>query len=151
MDPRDPTRRAPSAIYPYPGNNSYLFAGAFWIGAIVGRDTLVSVGADGWGFVQEMYPDPYPKGDVIPGGKVIDLLRNCPNLFADLSAGSAYNALTRDASFGRDFVIEFHDRLLFARDDFTNRMQELLTDYNLPRNVYNNVMYKNSQNILNKR
>ncbi|RKX22334.1 MAG: hypothetical protein DRP51_02605 [Candidatus Zixiibacteriota bacterium] len=65
MDPRDPSRVAPSAIYPYPGNNSYLFAGAFWIGAIVGRDTLVSVGADGWSFIQEMYPDPYPKGEVI--------------------------------------------------------------------------------------
>ena len=65
MDPRDPGRVAPSAIYPYPGNNSYLFAGAFWIGAIVGRDTLVSVGADGWSYIQEMYPDPYPRGEVI--------------------------------------------------------------------------------------
>ncbi|MCP4704541.1 MAG: hypothetical protein GY865_08015, partial [candidate division Zixibacteria bacterium] len=64
MDPRDPNRRAPSAIYPYPGNNTYLFAGAFWVGAIVGRDTLVSVGADGWSFIQEMYPDPYPRGEV---------------------------------------------------------------------------------------
>ncbi len=65
MDPRDPNRIAPSAVYPYPGNNTYLFAGAFWIGAIVGRDTLVSVGADGWSFIQEMYPDPYPRGEVL--------------------------------------------------------------------------------------
>ena len=64
-DPRDPTRRAPSAIYPYPGSNSYLFAGAFWAGAVVGRDTLVSVGADGWYYTQEMWPDPYPEGDII--------------------------------------------------------------------------------------
>ena len=91
---------------------------------------------------------PYPKGDVIPGGKVIEMLRNCPNLYADLSAGSAYNALTRDASFGRDFIIEFQNRLLFARDDFTNRMQELLTDYNLPKNVLNNVLSQNAQKIL---
>ncbi len=45
-----------SAMYPYPGNVSYLFAGAFWIGSIVGRDTLVSMGADGWLQTREMWP-----------------------------------------------------------------------------------------------
>ena len=39
---------APSTIYPINSGVDYLFAGAFWIGAIIGRDTLVSVGADGW-------------------------------------------------------------------------------------------------------
>jgi hypothetical protein len=65
IDPRDPTRSAPSAVYPYPGNNNYLFSGLFWIGAVVGRDTLVSVASDGWFLVNEMWPDPYPKGEVI--------------------------------------------------------------------------------------
>ncbi len=66
-DVRDPVTGviAPSCVYPYPGNADYLFSGAFWIGAVVGRDTLVSVGADGWSYVQEMWPDPYPKGDII--------------------------------------------------------------------------------------
>ncbi len=91
---------------------------------------------------------PYPKGEVIPGGKVIDMLRNCPNLYADLSAGSAYNALPRDSAFGRDFVIEFQDRLLFARDDFNSRLHELLTDYNFTKNVYNKIMFINAQNLL---
>jgi hypothetical protein len=49
---------APSCQYPYPGKFDYLYAGAFWIGAIVGTDTLVSVGADGWAQVREMWPDP---------------------------------------------------------------------------------------------
>jgi hypothetical protein len=53
----------PSCEYPYPGRLDYLYAGAFWIGAVVGRDTLVSVGADGWLGTQEMAPDPSPKGD----------------------------------------------------------------------------------------
>jgi hypothetical protein len=56
---------APSCIYPYPGNNNYLFAGAFWVGAVVGNDTLVSIGMDGWQQVQEMWPDPYPKGAIV--------------------------------------------------------------------------------------
>ncbi|HDL02600.1 MAG TPA: hypothetical protein ENH25_00555 [candidate division Zixibacteria bacterium] len=55
---------APSGIYPYPGRLKYQFGGAFWIGAVVGRDTLVSVGADGWQHTREMYPDPYPRGDI---------------------------------------------------------------------------------------
>jgi len=55
----------PSCIYPYPGQNNYLFAGALWIGAIVGQDTLVSVGADGWTYVLEMWPAPYPEGSII--------------------------------------------------------------------------------------
>lgn len=66
-DIRDPVTGeiAPSCIYPYPGTADYLFTGAFWIGAVVGRDTLVSVGADGWAYVEEMWPDPYPEGDIV--------------------------------------------------------------------------------------
>lgn len=55
----------PSAIYPYPSNLMYLFAGCFWIGSVVGRDTLVSVGADGWQLTREMWPDAYPRGEII--------------------------------------------------------------------------------------
>ncbi len=47
---------APSCQYPYPSRLEYLFSGAFWIGAVVGRDTLVSVGADGWQGTREMWP-----------------------------------------------------------------------------------------------
>jgi hypothetical protein len=43
---------------------NYLFGGAFWIGAVVGRDTLVSVGADGWQQLYEMYPDEPPFGQM---------------------------------------------------------------------------------------
>ncbi len=58
---RDPVTGVPAAsgIYPYPGTDKLLFSGAFWIGAVVGRDTLVSVGADGWiPDVIEMWPPP---------------------------------------------------------------------------------------------
>ncbi|HKK22031.1 MAG TPA: hypothetical protein VJ983_11200, partial [candidate division Zixibacteria bacterium] len=52
----------PSLEYPKGSNIGYLFAGAFWIGAVVGRDTLVSVGADGWSYTQEFHPDAAPFG-----------------------------------------------------------------------------------------
>ena len=47
---------APSFEFPAGTGVNYLFQGALWIGAIVGEDTLVSVGADGWQWTHEMYP-----------------------------------------------------------------------------------------------
>jgi len=45
-----------SCIFPAYSNQEYLFQGALWLGAIVGRDTLCTVGADGWDQINEMYP-----------------------------------------------------------------------------------------------
>lgn len=47
LDPRT-GEPVPSCEFPINSNVEYLFGAAFWIGAIVGRDTLVSTGADGW-------------------------------------------------------------------------------------------------------
>jgi hypothetical protein len=55
-----------SCEYPKGSRTTYLFAGLFWIGAVVGRDTLVSTGGDGW--LQggnEFHPDVPPVGDMI--------------------------------------------------------------------------------------
>ncbi len=55
-----------SAEYPKGSNRSYLFGAAFWIGAVVGRDTLVSVGADGWAGCRdpEFVPETAPFGAI---------------------------------------------------------------------------------------
>ena len=58
----------------------------------------------------------YPVGPVTPGGAVPRLLRECPNAYADISAGSGYNALTRDPEFGYRFLEEFQDKLMFGTD-----------------------------------
>jgi len=55
----------PSCEYPKNSSVEYLFAASFWIGAVVGRDTLVSFGADGWNPGREMFPDESPFGDMI--------------------------------------------------------------------------------------
>ena len=41
----------------------------------------------------------YPKGRVAAGGRVVELMRRYGNLCGDLSAGSGYNALSRDPEF----------------------------------------------------
>ncbi|HUV31007.1 MAG TPA: hypothetical protein VMY05_07975 [Acidobacteriota bacterium] len=55
----------PSCEYPKGSNTRYLFGGAFWIGAIVGTDTLVSVGEDGWQYCAELHPDEAPFGEMV--------------------------------------------------------------------------------------
>jgi predicted TIM-barrel fold metal-dependent hydrolase len=57
----------------------------------------------------------YPKGKVSEG-RVVKLMRKYPNLYGDLSAGSGYNAVSRDPEFGYAFIEEFQDRLLFGTD-----------------------------------
>lgn len=55
-----------SCQYPKGDRVEYLFGAAFWIGAVVGRDTLVSTGADGWSSNgNEMFPDVPPFGKII--------------------------------------------------------------------------------------
>ena len=58
----------------------------------------------------------YPTGPVTKGGAVPRLMRQYPNLWADTSAGSGHNALTRDPAFGLEFLDEFQDQLMFGTD-----------------------------------
>lgn len=58
----------------------------------------------------------YPTGPVAEGGKIVELFRKYPNLYGDLSAGSAANALMRDPDFTAKFIEEFADRLMYGCD-----------------------------------
>jgi len=51
--------------YPNGTNTRYVHNGAFWIGAVIGRDTMVSVGGDGWSYCGELHPPESPFGDMI--------------------------------------------------------------------------------------
>ena len=58
----------------------------------------------------------YPAGPIVPGGVSDKLLSDYPNLFADMSAKSANNALSRDPDFTRDFLGRHQDKLHFGSD-----------------------------------
>lgn len=90
----------------------------------------------------------YPTGPVLPGGRLWTLFRSHPNLYADLSAGSALNALTRDEEVGREFVLEFQDRLLFGRDNFDGRMQTFLNRLDLPESTRHKIFCANAEKIV---
>jgi hypothetical protein len=53
----------PSLVFPKASDIVYLWVSALWIGAVVNRDTLVSVGNEDWYVTQEFRPDVSPFGD----------------------------------------------------------------------------------------
>lgn len=68
------------------------------------------------------YRDSYPEGPVVEG-RIGELMRKYPNLYADLSANSGANAIMRDKDYGISFIKEFSDRLFFGTDTY-NKDQE---------------------------
>ncbi|MBX3010883.1 MAG: amidohydrolase family protein, partial [Caldilineaceae bacterium] len=90
----------------------------------------------------------YPQGPIQPGGRLLTLLDQYPNLWADLSAGSGLGALQRDPAFARDFLIRYADRLLFGRDNNGNNLQTFLTSLALPGEVAAKIGYQNAQRLV---
>jgi len=100
----------------------------------------------------------YPKGPIEKEGSLLKLLRSCPNLYADISANSGYNAISRDKSFGVRFLTEFQDRILFGTDvcfgDKGGRMphlsylRSLLSDKLISREVFDKITGDNALKIL---
>lgn len=58
----------------------------------------------------------YPKGKVTPGGLTDRYLADYPNMFADMSAGSGLNALTRDEDHARGFLDRHQNKILYGSD-----------------------------------
>jgi uncharacterized protein len=58
----------------------------------------------------------YPVGPVKPGGLSDRLLSDYGNLYADLSANSGNNALSRSPEFTAAFLLRHQDKLMFGSD-----------------------------------
>jgi predicted TIM-barrel fold metal-dependent hydrolase len=83
------------------------------------RVTFIGHAQTWWANIDKGHADQtvlYPKGPVTPGGLTDRYLADYPNMYADLSAGSGLNALTRDEAFTRDFLSRHQDKLLFGSD-----------------------------------
>ena len=115
------------------------------------------------GFWSEISGDVSPKTKngyadtpVAPDGTLVRLLREYPNIYGDLSAGSGLNAISRDPQFGYGFMAEFQDRLLLGLDfcSVTNDMQHItwLTAArdagNISPEAYEKIMWQNANRLL---
>lgn len=71
-----------------------------------------------WANIDKNHSQPslYPRTPVTPGGITDRLLRDYPNMFGDMSAGSGLNSLLRDEAHARDFLARHHDKLLYGSD-----------------------------------
>ncbi len=99
----------------------------------------------------------YPKGPVKAPGRLQELLKKYANLYGDLSAGSGYNAITRDMEYGYRFLKEFQKQLLFGTDlchvvqetPIVDYFRDILKRGIIPAAVYDDITQKNAERILN--
>ena len=90
----------------------------------------------------------YPKGPLVPGGKIEALLEKYPNLYCDISAGSGHNALSRDLEYSHGFLERWQDRVLFGRDYFDGIHRALLESLSLSAEALEKIYNKNARRIL---
>jgi predicted TIM-barrel fold metal-dependent hydrolase len=67
----------------------------------------------------------YPKTPVHSGGLTDQYLRDYPNFFADISAGSGLQSLTRDHDHARAFLLRHQDKIMYGSDcnDHTGKIE----------------------------
>ena len=56
--------------------------------------------------------------------------------------------ISRDRAFGRNFLIEFQDKLLFARDNFGFGIDGLSEELDLPEEAFDKIAYQNAQKLV---
>ena len=94
----------------------------------------------------------YPKGPILKEGRLVELMRKYPNLNGDLSAGSGFNAISRDPEFGYRFLEEFQDRLYYGTDHaklpFVTYFRNLKEQHLISEEAYEKITWKNASRLL---
>jgi predicted TIM-barrel fold metal-dependent hydrolase len=111
--------------------------------------------AHGPGFWREISGDAdqepkiYPAGRPVVGrGRIFEFLDRFPNLNCDLSAGSGHTALSRDLDVARKLLVDYQDRIFFARDDYNNKLYDLLVSLSLPDAVLAKILAGNALRLV---
>jgi hypothetical protein len=89
-----------------------------------------------------------PKGSINGEGVIWRLLSEYPNLYADLSAQSGLNALTRDPQKAKNFLSAFENKLMYGTDNFLKGQREFLDSLHLAKNTYRKIYGENSVRIM---
>jgi uncharacterized protein len=98
----------------------------------------------------------YPDGKIAEGGTVPRLMEQYPNLYADISAGSGYNALTRDPDYGFKFMERFQDKLFFGTDICSPRndhrhaqfLRDSFKNGELSKEAFEKISWQNTNRVL---
>lgn len=108
------------------------------------------------GDLTEEQRNSYPSGPVKPEGALVRLLREYENLHADLSAGSGFNAISRDPEFGYGFLTEFAEKLYFGTDVCDPRndvplpgyLDRALAEGCISQETYERIGWRNAERLL---
>ncbi len=148
-------------MYPYETCGERSPWPGYWYGGTI--DTLERVldacpetifcghGAGFWAHISndELYKtEGYPKGPVIRGGRIWELMEKYPNLYLDLSAGSGLNAMRRDVGYTKELLTAFQDRAMYGRDDISNDHQPFLKSLELGKEIEDKIFYKNAIKLI---
>lgn len=95
------------------------------------------------------------KGPIEKPGRVPELFAKYENLYGDLSANSAGEAIMRDPAFGLQFLETYADRLFFATDMVNSDMvfplgawlDKQVEEGKLSRDTYEKICWKNAQRV----
>ena len=115
----------------------------FWI-EMSGDAPKTKEGRNAWG-----------QGPIVPGGRVPELFAKYPNLYGDLSANSAGQAIMRDEAFGLSFLETHAERLFFATDMVNTDMvfplggwlDRMVSEGRLSRRTYELICFGNARRI----
>ena len=82
------------------------------------KTTFIGHGDFFWANIAADVPNDrgYPNGPIKAGGLTDRWLSDFPNLYADMSANSGNNALSRDSAFSKGFVTRHKNKLIFGSD-----------------------------------
>ena len=115
-------------------------------------DTVIIAHGPGWWSHisgDDLYDkEMYPKAPIKVGGANPAMLEKHSNLYADLSATSGLNALTRDEEFGRRYLIDHADKLLYARDHYDTKLMDHLETLELPAEELHKITHRNALKLL---
>lgn len=95
----------------------------------------------------------YPETDIKTPGKIDYLLEKYPNLYADISAESGYNALKRNVEYSKKFLEKHSHKILFGTDYLFYRQEikiiNFLKNINISRKAFKLITHQNACRILN--
>ena len=140
-DPRLPLLE--EVLQKYPQLKILGHSQTFWI-EMSGDAPNEKEGRNSWGH-----------GPIKAGGRVPELFAKYENLYGDLSANSAGQAIMRDPEFGLKFLETYADRLFFATDMVNADMvfplgawlDEQVSKGTLSRAAYEKICWKNAQRV----
>jgi uncharacterized protein len=89
-----------------------------------------------------------PSGPVTGEGIIWRLLNKYPNLYADTSGPSGFNALTRDADNAKKFINTFKNKLIYGTDNLMKHQKDFINSLGLSNSTLKQIYGENASRLI---